>query len=48
MIEVDKMDEWCNDALTHGLYLSEVEEKYKSYYKSYLRIRKRHDLIDID
>jgi len=46
MIEVDEMNEWCEDALTHGLYVSECEEKYRAYYESYLRIKNRYDLID--
>jgi hypothetical protein len=48
MIEVDQMNELCDDAVTHGLYVSEVEEKYKAYYAGYLTMIKRDDLIDIN
>jgi hypothetical protein len=48
MIEVGKINEWCDDAVTHGLYVSEVEEKYRGYYAGYLMMIKRDDLIDIN
>jgi len=48
MIEVDQMNEWCDDAVTHGLYVSEVERKYQGYYSGYLSMIKREDLIDIN
>jgi hypothetical protein len=48
MIEVGEMNEWCDDAVTHGLYVSEVEEKYRGYYAGYLSMIKREDLIDIN
>lgn len=47
MIEVDKMNEYADDAVTHGLYASEVEEKYQAYYIGYLINVGRQDLIDI-
>ena len=47
MIEVDKINEWCEDALTHGLYVSECEERYQAYYSGYLHKIKRDDLIDV-
>lgn len=34
------------DAVTHGLFLSEVEEQYKVEYFTYLRSIGRFDLID--
>jgi hypothetical protein len=48
MIEVGEMNEWCDDAVTHGLYVSECEEKYQGYYAGYLSMIKRDDLIDIN
>jgi len=48
MIEVDQMNEWCDDAVTHGLYVSECEQKYQAYYAGYLSMIKREDLIDIN
>lgn len=48
MIEVGKMNEWCDDAVTHGLYVSECEQKYQAYYAGYLSMIKREDLIDVN
>jgi len=48
MIEVNKINEWCEDALTHGLYVSECEERYQAYYSGYLHKIKRDDLIDVN
>ena len=47
MVEVAKMNEYAEDACTHGLYVSEVEEKYQGYYIGYLINVGRQDLIDI-
>ena len=46
MIEVNKMDEYAEDACTHGLYVSEVEKQYQPYYIGYLINVGRQDLID--
>lgn len=46
MIEVDKMNEIAEDACTHGLYVSECEQKYQAYYIGYLINVGRQDLID--
>lgn len=40
------MNELADDALTHGLYSSEVEKKYQAYYIGYLITKGRQDLID--
>ena len=48
MISVDTMNEYAEDACTHGLYASEVEEKYQEYYIGYLLNVGRQDLIDIE
>ena len=48
MIEVGEMNEWCDDAVTHGLYVSECEQKYQAYYIGYLITVGRQDLIDTE
>ena len=48
MIPVETMDEYAEDACTHGLYVSEVEEKYQAYYIGYLINVGRQDLIDTE
>lgn len=48
MIELNQINEIAEDACTHGLYASEVEEQYRAYYIGYLINVKRKDLIDID
>ena len=48
MIEVNQINEIAEDACTHGLYASEVEEQYQSYYIGYLINVGRQDLIDIE
>jgi len=48
MISVETMNEYAEDACTHGLYASEVEEKYQAYYIGYLINVGRQDLIDIE
>ena len=40
------LKETAEDACTHGLYVSEVEEKYQTYYIGYLITKGRQDLID--
>ena len=35
------------DALTHGIFLSEVEDEIKASYAAYLTVHGREDLIDI-
>jgi hypothetical protein len=57
-IDLEDIDSVCEDACTHGLYLSEVEAKsttglpslvannWKKYYRSYLIDKARYDLID--
>ena len=35
------------DALTHGVYVSEVSDEFKATYAQYLREQGRDDLIDI-
>jgi len=47
MKEIDKISEWCSDAVTHGLYVSECEQKYQAFYSGYLHLIKRNDLIDV-
>ena len=42
------MNEIADDAVTHGLYASEVEEKYRAYYIGYLITKGRQDLIDTE
>ena len=46
MKEIKNIQEVCEDACTHGLYTSEVEEQYRKDYISYLIDNNRHDLID--
>ena len=38
----------AEDACTHGLYVSEVEEKYQAYYIGYLITKGKQDLIDTE
>ena len=40
------LDEILSDALTMGLYLSEVDTQYYWIYHDYLVMAKRTDLID--
>jgi hypothetical protein len=47
MINIDEMNEWCDDAVTHGLYVSECEPRHQAYYSGYLHRIKRDDLIDV-
>ena len=42
------LKEIAGDACTHGLYVSEVEEKYQTYYIGYLITKGRQELIDIE
>ena len=42
------LKETAEDACTHGLYASEVEEKYQAYYIGYLITVGRQDLIDTE
>ena len=42
------LKETAEDACTHGLYVSEVEEKYQTYYIGYLITKGRQDLIDTE
>jgi hypothetical protein len=43
---MENLKEVCEDACTHGLYTSEVEERYRADYIRYLIDNNRHDLID--
>ena len=43
---MENLKEVCEDACTHGLYTSEVEERYQAYYIGYLITKGRQDLID--
>lgn len=54
-IDLKEVEENCEDALTHGLYLSEIGSKihnkdtvdtWKKMYKAYLIKHNRNDLID--
>ena len=42
------LKEIAEDACTHGLYVSEVEEKYQAYYIGYLITKGKQDLIDTE
>ena len=42
------LKEMAEDACTHGLYVSEVEEKYQAYYIGYLITKGKQDLIDTE
>ena len=39
--------DYLEDAMTHGVYLSEVEDEVKAAYCAFLRSYNREDLIDI-
>ena len=39
--------EYLLDAMTHGVYVSEVDDEVKASYAHYLRCNGRDDLIDI-
>ena len=39
--------DYLEDAMVHGVYLSEVEDNVKASYAAFLRSYNREDLIDI-
>lgn len=44
---MDNHFDYCMDAMTHGVYVSEVVDEYKATYAQFLRGIGRDDLIDI-
>lgn len=44
---MDNFNAEMQDALTHGLYVSEVRDEVKADYAAYVRSLYRADLVDI-